>query len=213
MDCNLVKKALSEARMSTYEKAFPEIEKAIELYAWNANVSAGFLAPLHICEVVIRNAVSDALASEYGEAWPWSEDFRATLSEPGQGYSAKADLKKAASKQRLTSKVIPELKFVFWQSMFKVSHNGRIWAKHLLTIFENLPNDKDTRTLIKEIQNDLDKIRKLRNRIAHHEPIFNRDLESEFKIIERLISLRCDRTKVWMMSNQKVLSYIKNPIT
>lgn len=58
--------------MSTYEKAVKssglDDPAALALYVWNAEVSGAFMAPLHICEVVIRNAVSDALAADI-----WSE--------------------------------------------------------------------------------------------------------------------------------------------
>ncbi len=70
-----VKTALSSARMSTYETASCDSSLALELYAWNAQVSGALLTPLHICEVVIRNAVSDVLESLYGEKWPWSAGF------------------------------------------------------------------------------------------------------------------------------------------
>jgi len=62
------------ARMATYELAAAvtgdEDPAALALYAWNAQVSAALLAPLHICEVVIRNSVSDALEMVYGLCGP-----------------------------------------------------------------------------------------------------------------------------------------------
>ena len=76
-----VKTALSANRISTYEQvkgitkaglAPPlSLERALELYAWNAQVSAAFLHPLHICEVVVRNGVSNVIEAVYGPTWPW----------------------------------------------------------------------------------------------------------------------------------------------
>lgn len=43
---------------------------ALALYAWNAQVSAALMAPLHLCEVVVRNAAADAIAAVYGVNWP-----------------------------------------------------------------------------------------------------------------------------------------------
>lgn len=57
----------------------PPMRGAIELYDWNAQVSAAFLAPLHLCEVVIRNAVSDAIAAVYRPLRPWHAGFTAWL--------------------------------------------------------------------------------------------------------------------------------------
>jgi hypothetical protein len=65
-----IKAALSPARLATYERAAgvqaDDDVAALELYAWNAKVSGTLLAPLHVCEVVIRNAVAHALETVYG---------------------------------------------------------------------------------------------------------------------------------------------------
>src|ERR1700733_11812319 len=62
-----VKVALTAQRITTYEAATRTVRaddsSAIALYAWNAAISATLLAPLHICEVVIRNAISEAIES------------------------------------------------------------------------------------------------------------------------------------------------------
>jgi hypothetical protein len=53
-----IKSALSPARVGTYEIAatvvpkLPVLAEALALYAWNAQVSAALMMPLHICEVV-----------------------------------------------------------------------------------------------------------------------------------------------------------------
>lgn len=80
-----IKTALSANRISTYEQAKGvtkaglvrplSLDKALELYAWNAQVSAAFLHPLHICEVVVRNGVANAIEAVYGPNWPWSAAF------------------------------------------------------------------------------------------------------------------------------------------
>lgn len=74
----LIRQALSVPRMGTYERAVVAehdyiAAAALDLYNWNAQVSGAFMAPLHICEVVVRNAVSDALTAVYGPNWPWSK--------------------------------------------------------------------------------------------------------------------------------------------
>lgn len=77
---------MSAARMGTFEVAAgvqsDDDPAALLLYAWNAEVSGAFLAPLHVCEVVVRNAVSDALEALYGPRWPWSATFERSLPDP-----------------------------------------------------------------------------------------------------------------------------------
>jgi len=82
-----VKNALSHQRLSTFELATtvqPKERGALRLYAWNAQVAAAMLAPLHVCEVTIRNAVSDAITHVYGSNWPWHPAFLGSLPDSGK---------------------------------------------------------------------------------------------------------------------------------
>jgi hypothetical protein len=207
-----VRNALSAARMATYEAAAGVTRNddpaALELYAWNAQVSAALLAPLHICEVVIRNSVADALESVYGASWPWSSVFELSLPAPGIGYSPRRDLQNVSQHQTSTGKIIPELKFVFWQKMFTSRHDSRVWTPHMMHVLPNLDPAKSVGQLRFEIYNSLEEIRKLRNRIAHHEPIFTRNLSDDLQGIVDLIELRCKVTADWMMSNQQASAFI-----
>jgi hypothetical protein len=121
-----IKDGLSPARVGTYE---PEVHikggadtRAIALYTWNAQVSAALLAPLHFCEVVVRNAAANALEAVYGLRWPWNPVFILSLPDPQHRniYNPRANLKKVASQQPSTGKVIPELNFVFWRSCLRI---------------------------------------------------------------------------------------------
>jgi hypothetical protein len=177
-------------------------------YAWNAQASAALLAPLHICEVVIRNSVSDALEMVYGAMWPWSSGFEQSLPAPGIGYSPRRDLQDVRKIQTSTGKVIPELKFVFWQKMFTSRHDNRLWNTHLTHVLPNLDPAKPVGQLRLEIYDSLEEIRKLRNRIAHHEPIFTRNLSGDLQRIVGLVGVRCKVTARWMMSNQQASAII-----
>lgn len=200
--------ALSEARMSTYRNALrsaaPSYEAALELYAWNTAVSAAFLTPLHICEVVVRNAVADALVSTYGERWPWSPAFLRSLPDPKHVYSPRRDLVNATRSTRSTGKAIPELNFIFWQNMFTSRHDERIWNAHLLDILPGLDPQTPTSISRESVYNDLQQIRLLRNRIAHHEPIFRRNLGDDYSKVLTLIRYRCPITADWLEHNQQV---------
>jgi len=205
-----VKAALSTARISTYETACTDSSSALALYSWNAQVSGALLTPLHICEVIIRNAVSDALESLYGERWPWSTGFERSLPDPAHGYSPTKDLQNARRRAITTGKVIPELKFVFWQKMFTSRYDARLWNSHLIREFPNLDSSIPINNLRSNVYNELEIIRKLRNRIAHHEPIFNRNLDADFQNITELINSRCEITSTWMVNNQQALSLINS---
>jgi hypothetical protein len=201
------KTSLSPARIGKYEAATgtlgDEDPRALALYAWNAEVSAALLAPLHICEVVIRNAAADALEAVYGPRWPWEATFVLSLPSPlSNQYSPRRDLKNVAAKQPSTGKVIAELKFAFWQELFTRRHDVRLWDAHLRQVFP-CHNPADTFvSLRKAIYRDLESIRRLRNRIAHHEPIFARNLREDFERIFKLVGQRSTLIAAWMVANQ-----------
>jgi len=206
-----IKEALSAARLGTYEAAttaVPMLPGALALYAWDAQISAAMLAPLHLCEVVMRNAVSDALVAIYGADWPWSITFLTSLPNPPMGFNPTKDLTKARHNKTTTGSVIPELKFVFWQTMFTRRFDVRIWNPHLRVVLPHLNPHKTIQQLRGLIYSELEQLRKLRNRIAHHEPIFLRNLPDDFQKIHDLIAFRCPITSAWMTHNQQAQALI-----
>jgi hypothetical protein len=207
-----VTRSLSLPRIGTYEKAVVAAGDvggaALALYEWNAKVSGAFMAPLHICKVVIRNAISDALTALYGDRWPWSPAFERSLPSPPNGYNPRSDLLACRRRHVNTGKVIPELKFVFWQKMFTGRYDMRLWDVHLRGVLPNLDPVKNVAELRQEIYSDLEDVRLLRNRIAHHEPIFRRKLADDLDKINALLRFRCQLTADWMMNGQRVTEYL-----
>lgn len=210
----LVRDALSANRMGTYEQAkgvtkagltLPlPLDRALELYAWNAQISAAFMHPLHLCEVVIRNGVADTIEMVYGTAWPWSVGFLQSLPNPASGYNMHRDLLSARNGMHTTGKVIPELSFAFWERMFTGRNDRRLWNPHLLQCFPNFPASLPVADCRHQMFNALKQIRLLRNRIAHHEPIFSRNLVSDFQTIYNVIAFRSHDAANWMNGHQQV---------
>jgi hypothetical protein len=205
------KDALSSPRIGTYEAATtgtPQLQSALALYAWNAQVSASMLAPLHFCEVIIRNAVADAIAAAHGPQWPWNGGFLLSLPDPSIGYNPRKDLMSSRAGKTTTGKVIPELKFVFWQTMFTRRFDACLWMPHLRTILPHADTSKTVAQLRARVYAELEQLRKLRNRIAHHEPIFKRNLADDLQRVHDLIACRCPITAAWMTQNQQVQALI-----
>lgn len=203
-----IKNSLSHSRIGTYEqlkglnnhgRTLPlPLSTALELYAWNGQVSSALLFPLHICEVVLRNAVTEVLESVYGNRWPWNKTFERSLPNPKHGYSMQRDLQSARNSKTTIGQVIPELKFAFWQSIFTSRFDVRLWTPHLASTLPNSPAHLPINTRRKALYDNLDKIRRLRNRIAHHEPIFARNLREDLDAIYEVTRWRSQTTAVWM---------------
>lgn len=202
--------ALSAPRAATYIAASGgDRQHGLELYGWNARVSAALMVPAHFAEVTTRNAVSDALTSLYGPQWPWNPTFHQSLPTPTKGFNPRRHLAQTVANLQgnhgstTTGKVIAELKFVFWQGMFTARHDVRVWTPHILTLFPNAAGQMP-KGLRFRINNDLETIRQLRNRIAHHEPIFNRQLNSDLSRMIDLVHLRSEPTAAWVRAMEEV---------
>lgn len=198
-----IRNTLSLPRMQTFDNAATSDAGAVELYRWNAEISAAFMFPLHIAEVSVRNAVSEAVSHVYGSAWPWANGFRRSLPQPPGGYKPARDLSNAANRESTTGKVIPELKFVFWQTMFTARHDSRIWSQQIIGLFPHC-STTTAPALRQRLYNDLDQIRTLRNRIAHHEPIFSRALGDDLAAITDLVRIRSTDTANWLAAHETV---------
>lgn len=190
--------AVSAPRIGTYlREAGGDLDRAVALYGWNARISAALMLPAHFAEVVIRNAVDEALAGAYGSDWPWNPTFRTSLPNGGRpGYSPRRDLESVSSREVSTGKVIAELKFVFWPNMFTARHDVRIWDDRITGLFPG--STGSAHRTRRRIYEDLNEIRRLRNRIAHHEPIFVRNLSGDLDRMLELIELRSAPTGKWV---------------
>ncbi|VAW42611.1 hypothetical protein MNBD_GAMMA01-1386 [hydrothermal vent metagenome] len=204
-----IPKTLSDPRFTTYlQHCDNSKELALQLYQWNLELSSAFIVPLHFLEISIRNAVVEGIESVHAPNWAWNQGYIRSLPNPSKGYSPQRDLQEVAKKQPTIGKVVAELKFVFWEKMFTSRHDGLLWNHHIKNVFPHAPSSMSVSQLRAAIHNDIFTIRKLRNRIAHHEPIFLRDSQGEYNKIHELVSWRDEATSDWMNDIQSVTRLI-----
>ena len=201
---------ISAPRFATYLQHMAQDQRrALELYRWNLEISAALLIPLHRVEVALRNAVSDAITAVHGANWPWNAGFTISLPSGGvRAYSPKADLARCAATQPTTGQVIAELKFAFWEKMLTKRHDARLGAREFGRAFPNAPTGQAVTTSRSALRADVEAIRGLRNRIAHHEPIFARPLADDLATIMRSIAWRSRTAADWVRSIETVTSLI-----
>lgn len=211
MTAQALEAVLSVNRLSTYrnyvlqEFGSDDLDKALQLYAWNAQTSSAYLLPLHLYEVILRNAIADALSLRYGKNWAYELYFENSLPDPAHGYSPKRDLLSVRVQHTTIGKIIPELKFAFWEQMLTKRHDGRIWNTHIKTVFPFLPVTATTAQSRSLLNGFCYNIRKIRNRIAHHEPIFNQaTLHTALADIQSSIGFRSSEAKAWLTQLETV---------
>jgi hypothetical protein len=199
---------ISPPRFGTYiRETSGDRDRAMQLYCWNSDVSSAFYHMLQFCELTIRNAAVEAIEAEFGRNWHLSRGFKHTLPVPSQRsrrYYAITDLENCASRLRTAGKVVAELKFAFWQSLFVSPLDARLWDKHLAGIFPGLPGPVWVPKIRAKLYNDIETIRKLRNRIAHHEPIFARNLAEDHQRIREIILWRRASAAHWLDGVEQV---------
>lgn len=194
---------LSAPRAGTYIAATGgDAARAVELYGWNARVSAALMLPAHFAEISTRNAAADVLERLYGPRWPWNPTFEASLPSAGR-YNPRRDLLNTRGSNPTTGKVIAELKFVFWQKLFTARNDVRLWEPHIGWAFP-YASTMPAASLRNRIYQDLDVLRHLRNRLAHHEPVFTRNLLDDLTRTLDLIELRSRRTSDWVRAMEDV---------
>lgn len=202
--------SLSPERMETYVRAAGgDKEKALRLYTWNTAVSAAFYGPLQGLEVALRNAAHRQLSACYGEDW---------YDNPACGFDA-GTLDRIDAARRSLSRgnyrvdpphMVAELPFGFWVSLLGRGGRGRapdtskrdyektLWRKCL---YKTFPHARLSRS---GAHKPLDYLRTFRNRIAHHEPIFDRHLEADFRSILEVCGWICPKTADWIRHHSRV---------
>jgi hypothetical protein len=173
-----LRRAISHERLNSYRQRGSNSDYA-ELfahYAWNMALSESLYTPLQCLEVSLRNSIHDA-ATAYFKTDTW-------LDLPGILYPPEFNKVRDAKDTLLKNKkpldagrIIPELTFGFWTSLFDVRYEKILWPWLLKPVVPNMPRHIRIR---KNLSKRLNRVRTLRNRIFHHEPIWHwRDLQDQ----------------------------------
>jgi hypothetical protein len=202
---------ISAPRFATYLQATNNDRmRALALYEWNLTLSAAFIVPLQVCEVAVRNGIAEGIEKVHGPNWPRSNGFLRSLPQPKRAYhySPERNLRQVAQYQPTTGKIIADLKFAFWEQMLTVGQETRIWNAHFRACFPGTPTSLTVRQARAIAYTDLKEIRTIRNRIAHHEPIFSRSPSADYQKIHDMISWRSAVAAAWMDRKQGVIALI-----
>ena len=188
------KQYFSAARVNRYLIATSNSTgRAVKLYKANLKVSQAFHPLLGVLEVIFRNRLNDILTSHFTDP-DWIINQKAGfMSDPSLRYTykrtgqqktndfLKREINKAEKKLQKTrttitsGKIIAEQTLGFWTDLFEV-HHYRLLRGKPIQIFHSLPAGHGR----KEVNDELDKVRRFRNRINHNEPICFNDNVIDF---------------------------------
>ncbi|MCB0880200.1 MAG: hypothetical protein KDC46_14600 [Thermoleophilia bacterium] len=150
--------------------------EALARYLWNLELCEAFYPSFHVLEVALRNSLDRAITQRTGSN-RWFEPNHAVLDPSEQ---REVDLvvlnlrRRGRGRDPHPGQVVAALNFGFWTSLFKRSyeHGQRLWPTLLVTALPGMPRRQRTRAAA---AGRFDEMRRTRNRVFHHEPIWNRD--------------------------------------
>ncbi len=196
---------LSTERLKSYYDATKNcLDSALSLYEYNARLSEAFYIPLQCFEISFRNAINHQLSDSYGADWiftqrpPFAQNTRQSVKK------AINELQRRKGKSLTAGHIVAELKLAFWVSLLARRYDSTLWRQSLYRAF--LVGGSKSRTVIHGRANAL---RRFRNRVAHHEPIFNRDTEKTHQEIIEIIGWVCADTAKWTDSQSRFQEVFK----
>jgi hypothetical protein len=188
-----LEQAISAPRASRYLKSTidprtgtADADAAVALYEYNARLSAATWSTVADIEVVLRNVVADAIAGHHAtlRANPthrWYDEpawftrgkwFTAdTMKSIRLAMKRVKDPGPGAGSRPGEGRVIAELTLGFWRYLLIARYEHSLWNPAIRARFPSLGHlsGADSR---KAVHDRVEKLNYLRNRVAHHEPIY-----------------------------------------
>ena len=185
-----LRSAVSETRFGTYlTHSAGDEELAWRLYEWNLEVSSALMTPLNMLEVTLRNRLYEAGARPFGSNWlTTSTHLRAA--DRGTVTDACEYLKRRNAPVN-PGAVIAELAFGLWVGLLANHYDQTLWRQGLHRAFVRGASRP-------YLHDQLDRVRTLRNRIAHHEHLLNRDLQADLARIDMVLDSLDHEVAAWV---------------
>lgn len=176
---NELERLISPARFNTFvELSSGDRDVATRLYEWTGSLAGALFTDFRHLEIVFRNRVDRALMAHArsldSSILSWLDDSWLPARSNGWDDGANKAIKKAGQMARGSSPShdarIAQLTFGFWRYILKARYEEPFWIPALDAAFTNIPGttEKNRR---ERLEQKMINLNKLRNRIAHHEPI------------------------------------------
>ena len=202
VDLAELERCLSSDRLSTYMGAVGhDKESAVRLYVWNMTISAAFYSPLQALEITIRNGFHHELTQTYGPSWYNNPRVPLTAEALRLVQNARAKLAEQG-KAPDPGRMVAELSFGFWERLLSKGPKGayemKLWRPALHKAF---PHARKKRS---EVHLPVQHLRVLRNRIAHHEPIFARHLAQDYRSLTDVLGWISPEIRRWVEHHSNI---------
>ncbi|WP_417812510.1 hypothetical protein [Thalassospira alkalitolerans] len=193
---------LSDRRLQRYAPAADDAGVAREdIYLWNCDLSEAFHFALHMAEVTCRNSIHSALLYK-GDHWFEDRTFRELLDAPRLN-----DLDIALSDEKAqhrtafdTHHLVSALSFGFWEHLTTKRFKRYLFPKGFQKNFKYAPWNAN----LEDLHDLIESVRRWRNRIAHHNAIFDKGPSSKYQDALKLIAWSSPDLEAWVASRCRV---------
>ncbi len=185
---------LSNQRMEPYLVGTGgDLTGALDLYEWNARMSSAAFVVVGHLEVLLRNALDQRLREHYREdhcGIPW-------FLLPTEGGTHVGDAV-AVVRERLRPlgketrhQIVAGLSFGFWAGLLGPKYE-KLWRDSLSRAF---PHSSGLR---KQVAAAVERVRKFRNRLAHHDSLIRVDLPFELRHMVQIAGFLGSDAERWL---------------
>lgn len=169
-----IESAISHERLESYRPLGGDDLTMIVTYLHNTALCEALYPSLSFLEIALRNSLHLNLSALHGS--PSWYSLPGVLERHDADEVARVTRRIAKQGKAVTSdRVVSELNFGFWVALLSTPYDARFWrshkARYLKASFPHVPRNMRQRTIIYRRYNEL---RSFRNRVFHHETIWNR---------------------------------------
>lgn len=217
---------ITEARLAPYlTTSGDDVALALRLYDWNIELSGAVYEVLHRFEVLLRNAIDERLsiwnASEVSKVTgrPYSSDW---LLDPapllhrltaraldGAAPRARRAISSREDRTMLHADVLAQTTFGTWRFLLPDGDAGRqyLWHHAVAKAFAHLP----TNLAGTEVTAAVDRAYRLRNRVAHLEPLLDvHRVRGQIEAAYQVAGWIDPELRSWLTGAQRVTTILKN---
>jgi hypothetical protein len=199
---DLLKSGLSDRRLARYAPAAADgAVSSADIYLWNCALCEAFYLPLHMAEITTRNAIHSALLFKSAQ---WFEN--PTLLGLLDGHY-RAELDRALDNERAqhggrsdAHHLVSALTLGFWEHLTTKRLERFMFPKGIQKNFPHAPWGMKRQDLHTRIES----VRRWRNRIAHHNAIFDKGPSAKLQDALDLISWTSPALSHWVAANSRV---------
>lgn len=184
-----VVRLLTPERLARYVRVGGSERAGWELYVWNSQMCSAYLEALSWVEVGLRNATADQMdqlrrtTDSIGDWLDPEEEWFQPWFQPGSVQNlrqARSQIPRGSGAP-VAGRVIAELMFGFWVRLYSRYYTDSLWTPALHRAFP-------VGMARSAVHERLLLLNRLRNRVAHHEPVFEQDHERNRELIVEALS-------------------------